>query len=74
MISFTLDAAHPHDVATLIDQDGVAVRAGHHCAQPLMKELGISSCVRASVAVYSRAEDFDRLGDALDKVNRIFRA
>ena len=74
VISFTLEAAHPHDIATLIDQDGVAVRAGHHCAQPLMKELGISSCVRASVAVYSRAEDFDRLGDALDKVNRIFRA
>lgn len=72
VISFTLDAAHPHDIATLIDQDGVAVRAGHHCAQPLMKYLGLTSTARASVGVYSQKKDFDVLADALEKVNRIF--
>jgi len=74
VISFTLDAAHPHDIATLIDQDGVAIRAGHHCAQPLMKFYNLSSTARASVGVYSRHEDFDRLAEALEKVNRIFSA
>ena len=72
VVSFTLDAAHPHDISTLIDQDGVAIRAGHHCAQPLMKFYGLSSTARASVGVYSQKSDFDALADALDKVNRIF--
>ena len=53
VISFTLDEVHPHDISTLIDQDGVAIRAGHHCAQPLMKFYGLSSTARASVAVYN---------------------
>ncbi|RCL77134.1 MAG: cysteine desulfurase, partial [SAR116 cluster bacterium] len=72
VISFTLDAAHPHDISTLIDQDGIAIRAGHHCAQPLMKFLNLSSTARASIAVYSEPEDFDALAISLEKVNRIF--
>ena len=61
VISFTLKSAHPHDISTLIDQDGVAIRAGHHCAQPLMKFLNLNSTARASVAIYSEPEDFDVL-------------
>ena len=72
VISFTLDSAHPHDISTLIDQDGVAIRAGHHCAQPLMKFYGLSSTARASVGVYTQESDFDVLAEALEKVNRIF--
>ena len=72
VISFTLDSAHPHDISTLIDQDGVAIRAGHHCAQPLMKFYGLTSTARASVGVYTQTSDFDVLAEALEKVNRIF--
>jgi len=73
VISFTLDEVHPHDISTLIDQDGVAIRAGHHCAQPLMKFYGLSSTARASVAVYNQRSDFDQLAKSLEKVNRIFK-
>ena len=72
VISFTLDSAHPHDISTLIDQDGVAIRAGHHCAQPLMKFFDVSSTARASVGVYTQPSDFDVLAESLTKVNRIF--
>ena len=74
VISFTLDDVHPHDISTLIDNDGVAIRAGHHCAQPLMKSLGLSSTARASVGLYNTKEDFDVLVEALHKVNRIFKS
>ena len=74
VISFTLDDVHPHDISTLIDHDGVAIRAGHHCAQPLMKYLNLSSTARASVGIYNAYEDFDALADALVKVNRIFKS
>ena len=73
VISFTLDKVHPHDISTLIDQDGVAIRAGHHCAQPLMKFYGLSSTARASLAVYNQRSDFDQLAESLEKVNRIFK-
>ena len=73
VISFTLDEVHPHDISTLIDQDGVAIRAGHHCAQPLMKFYGLNSTARASVAVYNQRSDFDQLAESLEKVNRIFK-
>lgn len=73
VISFTLDEVHPHDISTLIDQDGIAIRAGHHCAQPLMKFYGLSSTARASVAVYNQRSDFDHLAESLEKVNRIFK-
>ena len=74
VISFTLDDVHPHDISTLIDHDGVAIRAGHHCAQPLMKYLNLSSTARASVGIYNCYEDFDVLAEALAKVNRIFKS
>ncbi|MFZ8991688.1 MAG: aminotransferase class V-fold PLP-dependent enzyme, partial [Candidatus Puniceispirillaceae bacterium] len=61
-----------HDISTIIDNDGVAIRAGHHCAQPLMDFYDIPSTARASVGVYTTREDFDRLAIALEKVNRIF--
>jgi cysteine desulfurase/selenocysteine lyase len=64
--------AHPHDISTIIDNDGVAIRAGHYCAQPLMDFYDIPSTARASVGVYTTREEFDRLAIALEKVNRIF--
>jgi cysteine desulfurase/selenocysteine lyase len=72
VVSFTMDSAHPHDISTIIDNDGVAIRAGHHCAQPLMDFLDVPSTARASVGVYSTKQDFDVLATALEKVNRIF--
>ena len=72
VVSFTMDSAHPHDISTIIDNDGVAIRAGHHCAQPLMDFLDVPSTARASVGVYSTKQEFDVLATALEKVNRIF--
>jgi len=66
IFSFTLEGAgHPHDISTIIDQRGIAVRAGHHCAQPLMDHLGVSSTARASLAMYNTTEEIDKLVDAL---------
>jgi cysteine desulfurase/selenocysteine lyase len=70
--SFALDWAHPHDVAEILGRTGVCVRAGHHCAQPLMKKLGVSATSRASFSVHSTREDVDRLVDALDEVRKVF--
>ncbi len=67
LISFTLDGAHPHDVAQILDKYGVAVRAGHHCAQPLMRRMGVSSTARASFAIYNTIEEADAFVDALKK-------
>ena len=61
---------HPHDVATILDAEGVAVRAGHHCAQPLMEYLGIGACARASFAVYNTQEDVEIFLNALKSVRR----
>lgn len=72
IISFTLGDVHPHDVGTVLDQEGVAVRVGHHCAQPLMDRLGIAAAVRASFGVYNTMEDVDALHAALLKVQRFF--
>ena len=72
VVSFTMDSAHPHDISTIIDNDGVAIRAGHHCAQPLMDFLDVPSTARASVGVYTKKQEFDVLATALEKVNRIF--
>jgi cysteine desulfurase/selenocysteine lyase len=73
ILSFTLAGAHAHDVATILDQQGVAVRAGHHCAHPLMDRLGVAATARASFAVYSTREEADALVDALGEVKRIFK-
>ena len=72
VLSFTLDFAHPHDIATIVDQAGVAVRAGHHCAQPLMARLDIPATVRASIGMYNTRADIDALVGALGDVSEIF--
>lgn len=69
-IAFNLDDVHPHDVATVLDADAVCIRAGHHCAQPLLRHLGLSSCCRASFAVYNTTDDVDALAESLLKVRR----
>jgi len=70
VISFNVDGVHPHDTATILDSEGIAVRAGHHCAQPLMEYLGIGSCVRASVAIYNTEEDISVFLNSLEQVRR----
>jgi len=72
VISFVLDDAHPHDIGTCLDGEGVAVRAGHHCAQPLMKRMGVPATARASFAFYNTREDIDRLVKALVKTADLF--
>lgn len=72
IISFALDAVHPHDVGTILDQAGVAVRAGHHCAQPLMERLDVAATVRASLALYNTEADVDALVEALHLVRKVF--
>ena len=72
IVSFTMDGVHPHDVGTILDRAGVAVRVGHHCAQPLMDRLGIAGTVRASFGLYNTRADVDRLLDALEEVREIF--
>lgn len=71
VVSFNVQDVHPHDVATILDAGGVAVRAGHHCAQPLMDFLGIGSCCRASVAIYNDEEDIDALLNNLEMVRKV---
>jgi cysteine desulfurase/selenocysteine lyase len=71
-ISFVMEAAHPHDIGTIIDMAGIAVRAGHHCAQPVMERFGVPATVRASFAVFNTRADVDRLVDGLREVGRIF--
>ena len=72
VISFTLDCAHPHDISTIIDRAGVAVRAGHHCAQPLMERMGVSATTRASFGMYNTHEEADTLVAALESVRELF--
>jgi len=72
VLSFVLDCAHPHDIGTILDQEGIAVRTGHHCAQPVMQRYGISATARASLALYSRREDVDALVAGLAKVREVF--
>ena len=71
VVSFNVEDVHPHDVATILDAGGVAVRAGHHCAQPLMDYLGIGSCCRASVALYNTDADVDALLNNLENVRKV---
>jgi len=72
VISFNLAGIHPHDVASILDREGIAVRAGHHCAQPLMERLGVHATTRASFYVYNTREEADRLVEALYKVKQVF--
>ncbi|WP_390504412.1 aminotransferase class V-fold PLP-dependent enzyme, partial [Staphylococcus pseudintermedius] len=72
IITFNLKDVHPHDVATALDTEGVAVRAGHHCAQPLMKWLNVSSTARASFYIYNTKEDIDQLVEGLKQTKEFF--
>lgn len=72
IVTFTLPEAHPHDIATLLDREAVAIRAGHHCTQPLHERLGLAATGRASFSVYSGRDDIDRLAAGLRSVQRIF--
>lgn len=72
VISFVLDAAHPHDVGTILDSEGIAIRTGHHCAQPVMLRYGIPATARASFAMYNNEEDVDALVRGLEKVSEVF--
>ena len=72
VISFVLDGIHPHDVATIFDAEGVAVRAGHHCAQPVMLRYDLPATTRASFYVYNDLEDVERLTDAIRAAQRVF--
>jgi len=73
VFSFVLDGVHPHDVGTILDRDGVAIRAGHHCAQPLMQRFGVPATVRASLALYNTREEIDVLVGGLHRVREMFR-
>ena len=70
IFTFTIDGVHPHDIAAILDEDGVNIRAGHHCAQPLMKFLGTPSTARASLAFYNTEEEIGRLAESLSQVRR----
>src|SRR3989440_6115751 len=72
IVSFTLEGVHPHDVAQVLDLDGVAIRAGHHCCQPLMAKLGVAATNRASFYLYSLPEEVDRLVEGVDKARTLF--
>ena len=72
LVSFTLEGVHPHDIAEILGAQGVCVRAGHHCAQPLMRRFGVAATARASFAVHNTREDVDRLIDGLDRVREVF--
>jgi cysteine desulfurase/selenocysteine lyase len=72
ILSFVMDGVHPHDIGTIVDQEGVAIRTGHHCAQPVMQRLGIPATARASLALYNTREEIDALVAALHKVREVF--
>ena len=70
-MSFTIKGIHPHDIATILDDDGVAIRAGHHCCQILHDKLGIPASARASIGVYNSKEDIDILSESINKCKSI---
>jgi cysteine desulfurase/selenocysteine lyase len=72
VISFIINDIHPHDIGTFLDADGVAIRAGHHCTQPLLKRFGVPATARASFAFYNSFEDVDRLVQAVAKLKKFF--
>jgi len=72
VLSFVMENVHPHDIGTILDQEGVAIRTGHHCTQPLMERMGVPATARASLALYNTKDEIDALVRALDKVREIF--
>ena len=73
VLCFTIKGIHPHDIATILDDEGVAIRAGHHCCQILHDKLGISATARASIGVYNNIEDIDILCNAIEKCKKVFK-
>ena len=73
VLCFTLKDIHPHDIATILDDDGVAIRAGHHCCQILHEKLGLSATARASIGVYNDKDDIDKLSEAIKKCQKVFQ-
>ena len=74
VLSFTIDGIHPHDIATILDEDGVAIRAGHHCCQILHEKLGLTATSRASLGVYNSKDDLDKLNDSINNCKKIFNS
>ena len=72
ILAFVLEGVHPHDIGTILDREGIAIRTGHHCCQPLMDRLGVAATARASVALYNMREEIDALAAAIDKVREVF--
>lgn len=72
VLSFVMEGAHPHDIGTIVDREGVAIRTGHHCAQPVMRHFGIPATARASLALYNTREEIDALTRALYRVREVF--
>jgi cysteine desulfurase/selenocysteine lyase len=72
VLSFVLDEVHPHDIGTILDQEGIAIRAGHHCAQPVMQRFGVPATARASFAFYNTRAEVDALASAIEKVIEVF--
>jgi len=72
VVSFVMDGVHAHDIGTIVDQEGVAVRTGHHCTQPVMDFFGVPATTRASFALYNTREDIAALAAALHKVRKVF--
>ena len=72
IVSFAMEGVHPHDIGTILDESGVAIRAGHHCAQPLMEALGVPATARASFGIYSDASDIEALARGMERVRKIF--
>ena len=72
VLSFTIDGIHPHDIATILDEEGVAIRAGHHCCQILHDKLDIPASARASLGVYNTKDDLDKLNSSINKCKKIF--
>ena len=73
VVSFTIDGIHPHDLATLLDRDGIAIRAGHHCTQPLHMKLGVSATARASLYIYNGPSDVDALIDGIAAAKHVLK-
>jgi cysteine desulfurase/selenocysteine lyase len=72
LVSFVLGDIHPHDIGTILDQEGIAIRSGHHCAQPVMRRFKVPATARASFGLYNQSEDIDALVLALQKVRKVF--
>jgi cysteine desulfurase / selenocysteine lyase len=73
VLSFVLDDIHPHDIGTILDQEGIAIRTGHHCSQPVMQRYNIPATARASFALYNTREEVDVLVRGIEKVREVFR-